>query len=171
MLNRLTKKGRKEYRSESGGMAYQHLRLRLEIIFDMLKYVMSASASRPITDFFTKAWEAIEPQELHESDRPAPSEEPPDEMFEEGSTYDGKEVPMEEPRCCSIGISLSTLLDAYRTPIQALIKTAKEKGATRISFEINPDMTIFEGARIFCASNIDKSTKEHLIEIGYHSKS
>lgn len=84
MLTRLTKKSRKEYRSESGGMSYDHLRLRLEIIFDMLKYIMSTSASRPITDFFAKAWEAIEPQELHWIDQ-SPPKEPPDELFKEGS--------------------------------------------------------------------------------------
>lgn len=169
MRTRLTKKGRTEYRTDEGGMAYNHLRLRLEIIFDMLKYIMSASASKPIVNFFAKAWEAIEPQELYKTDWLEPSEEPPDEMFEGRSTYTGKETTMEESSCCSFKITLSELLDAYRAKIQASIKTAKDHGATRIAIEVTPDVTTFEGARIFCASNIEQSTKEHLLEIGYPS--
>ena len=71
MLTKLTEKNRREYRATGGGMSYDHLRMRLEIIFDMLKYIMNTNgADHKITNFFAKAWEAVEPRELYWADQP-----------------------------------------------------------------------------------------------------
>lgn len=74
---------------------------------------------------------------------------------------------MDDHRCCNIRIKLSELLDTHRDQLRASIETAKRNGAVRIAIEVDPDATVFEGARIFCESNVERSVKEHLHEIGW----